>query len=454
MWRHVVVIADDIESGMQAVMDDGWRAAQHVCCDTLRWGSIAETGARATNADVLLAVPGQGADAVVRLIALLESPPPRPPVIAVLPSIPGDCLFETVALRADDFLVWRPDCLQELRHRILRMLACASHGTASRLTESLALARLVGRDVSFLATLQKIPVIARTEGTVLIVGETGTGKELCARAVHHLSPRRTMPFVPVDCGALPEQLVENELFGHVRGAFTDAHREHGGLVKMAEGGTLFLDEIDSLAQSAQAKILRLLEDRTFRPLGADRFVSADVRIVAATSADLAQLVHEKRFRSDLYFRLNVLPLRIPPLRERAGDVPLLARHFVDQVCAEARLPRKTLAPSALEKLVHHEWPGNVRELFNAVQHAVFLTEGPLILADQLPGSPGAAATNLAATSFSGAKARAIETFERSYIEALLRKHAGNITRCARDAKKDRRAFGRLVKKYNIDRIAG
>ncbi len=324
---------------------------------------------------------------------------------------------------------------------------------AARMSEELALARLVGRDPAFRATLDKIPRIAHSGSTVLILGETGTGKELCARALHHLSDKRAMPFVPVDCGALPEQLVENELFGHARGAFTDAHRDHHGLLAMAQGGTLFLDEVDSLALPAQAKLLRVLEDRTYRPLGSSRFLRADVRVVVATSANLLELVHLKRFRPDLYFRLNVVQLRLPPLRERPCDIPLLARHFVDQICRDAHRAPMTLAADTLVRLQQSAWPGNVRELFNAIQHAVVLADGPVILAHHLPESDQPAAPLRSPVAFREAKAQALAAFERTYVEGLLRKHAGNITRCALEAKKDRRAFARLVKKYKIDRRA-
>src|SRR5207247_1989977 len=172
--------------------------------------------------------------------------------------------------------------------------------------------------------------------------ETGTGKELCARAIHHLSSRRSFPFIPVDCAALPDHLFENEFFGHARGAFTDAHAEQKGLVAMAEGGTLFLDEIDALALTAQAKLLRFLEERAFKPLGADRFVKADVHVLAATNRSLEALIRNGQFRSDLYFRLNVLSLHLTPLRDRRGDIALLARHFVDACCVEGDLPRKSL----------------------------------------------------------------------------------------------------------------
>jgi two-component system response regulator GlrR len=321
---------------------------------------------------------------------------------------------------------------------------------ASRISEHIALARLIGREPVFAATVAKIPLVARAPSPVLILGETGTGKELCARAVHHLSRRRHQPFIPADCGTLPDHLCENELFGHVRGAFTDAHAAQRGLVGMAEGGTLFLDEVESLTLPAQAKLLRLLQEGTYKPLGADRFHRADVRIVAASNLDLEQLVQQKMFRSDLYFRLNVLRLVMPPLRERRGDIPLISEHFVRVLCDEAGVPRKTLAPAAIDRLSRADWPGNVRELFNVLQQAVVFAEGTIDVEHlALPDGPAAEP----ALGFREARARALQAFERAYVENLLRKHHGNVTRSAREAQKDRRAFGRLLKRYQIDRHA-
>jgi DNA-binding NtrC family response regulator len=374
------------------------------------------------------------------------------PILAVLRENPSAELVAAAARNADDFIMWNVDRIGELRERVARLLAPAENTEAisERLTQSAALLRLIGEAPSFMAAIGRIPMIGRSDGVALILGETGTGKELCARAIHHLSSRRHQPFIPVDCGALPDQLLENELFGHVRGAFTDAHREQSGLVAMAEGGTLFLDEIDSLAMPLQGKLLRLIEERTYKPLGSDRFAQANIRIVAAANCRLEDLVRQKQFRSDLFFRLNVLQIHLPPLRDRRSDIPKLARHFVDQAVNIARTTRKTLTPSALEKLQAATWPGNVRELFNVIQRAVTFSEGPLILAHhvmvgdayQPPPRDG---------GFREAKRRTMEAFESTYVEQLLRKHDGNITRSAAEALKDRRAFARLVKKYGIDR---
>lgn len=405
-------------------------------------------------ADLLLVAAMDQSESALRFLTWLVKHADRAPALAVVADPAPAAFLAAVSESADDFVVWRSGCRSELHERIRRVIGDAANRAAvsRHLTDSLALARLIGGDPAFVAMVGRIPVVANATGAALILGETGTGKELCARALHHLGPRRNHPFVPVDCAALPEQLLENELFGHRRGAFTDAHSSQTGLVAMAEGGTLFLDEVDSLSPSAQAKLLRLLEDRCYRPLGGDRFFQADIRVLAATNRDLEALVRQQRFRADLYFRLNVFQLKLPPLRERRGDIPLLAQHFVNQICAEARKPRKRLLPSAIERLCQADWPGNVRQLLNVLQGAVAFCNGSTILAGHLdlpqPGEP----TDTPG-AFREARARAIERFERAYIETLLRKHAGNVSRSALEAQKDRRAFGRLIKKYRIDRLA-
>ena len=214
-----------------------------------------------------------------------------------------------------------------------------------RLRQEMGMAQLMGQDPAFVATLEAIPLLAASLAPVLLSGETGTGKELCARAIHHLSRREGFPSIPVECGALPDHLAENEIFGHVRGTFTDAHADQKGLAAMAEGGTLVLDEIDSLSLAAQAKLLRFLEDGACHALRADSFTRANVRVIAATNRDLESCVREKQFRSDLYFRLNVLQLRLPPLRDRRGDISVLARHFLASCSAATGVRPKSFSPA-------------------------------------------------------------------------------------------------------------
>jgi transcriptional regulator with PAS, ATPase and Fis domain len=329
------------------------------------------------------------------------------------------------------------------------LLFVETEAAAARLSAEMALHNLIGEAPAFRRVLAEIPVVARREGPVLVTGETGTGKELCARAIHHLSPRRNHPFIPVDCAALPDHLIENEIFGHSRGAYTDAHAGQKGLLALAERGTLFLDEIDSLSPSAQSKFLRFLQERTYRPLGSEQFQRADVKVVAATNRDLEQCVRERTFRSDLFYRLTTFRLHMVPLRERPGDIPRLARHFLDTLGRRGGGERKSFSEAALRRLSLHPWPGNVRELLNVVERALAFSDGPQILPSDLALPDLAEGSGEPAGSFREARARAIEEFERAYVQELLERHTGNVTRAAREAGKERRAFGRLVKKYGL-----
>jgi DNA-binding NtrC family response regulator len=294
----------------------------------------------------------------------------------------------------------------------------------------------------------KIPVIASSDVSVHISGETGTGKELCARAIHYLSPRADKPFLPVNCGAIPVDLVENELFGHVRGAFTGATLSHGGLIHEANGGTLLLDEIDCLPLSAQVKLLRFVQEKEYRQLGSAKVRQADVRIIAATNTDLARAVRDGAFREDLFYRLSIVHLGLPPLRERPEDIPLLARHFLAECAEELGKQATDFTPAAMRSLTGYSWPGNVRELENVVKRAVIFSQGAEINVDALD-LPGAA-PSAPPESFRREKTKAIEEFEKRYMQRLLQECQGNITRAAKAAQKNRRAFWELIRKYHID----
>lgn len=372
------------------------------------------------------------------------------PCIAILPADSSADLLRGAA-GADD-IVLQPVRADELRWRIDRLLGLQSVKT--KLIEEVCLRGFITQDARMLRVLDDVKRLARANAPVLIVGETGTGKELCARALHHLSSRRDGPFVPVDCPALPDHLLENELFGHVRGAYTDAHQEQKGLIALARGGTLFLDEVDSLSAAAQAKLLRFLQDRIYRPLGGDRFVPADVTLLAAANRDLRECVEQRHFRGDLYYRLNVLNVVLPPLRERPDDIELLARHYLRELAGAERAA--VLSPSALSLLRSHVWPGNVRELINTITRAAVLAENGRILPAHITfGSPLATEPARDAPPSAGyreARAKALEAFERKYVVDLLQRHHGNVTRAAREAGKERRAFGRILRKYNISRF--
>ena len=427
-------------------------------CDHLSWKDLSPDAWGDRTCELVVAVLTGPCDEAEDALGKIAAHVHGRPVLAILPADPDDRLLAAVLPAVDDFVV-RPVEPAELRHRIGRLLAAPRHDHAAigaRLLDETRLTRLVGRDPQFVRAVQQLQRFASFDLSVLITGETGTGKELFARALHHLSRRRDHPFVAVDCGAVPDTLFENELFGHVRGAFTDAHRGHKGLVAIADGGTLFLDEIDALSLAAQAKLLRFVQERLFRPLGSERYDRADVRVIAATNRDLDACVRDRQLRADLYFRLNVLRLRLPPLRERVADIPLLAQSVLGEARGGGPGPR-SFSPSALRALAAHDWPGNVRELANVVQRAMVACEGHVIQPAHLSidGAEAAAAPASAAADvdFRSARKAALDAFERRYVEDLLRKHQGNVTRAARDARQDRRAFGRFIKKHRIDRTA-
>ncbi len=315
---------------------------------------------------------------------------------------------------------------------------------------------LVGESESFLRELEKVPLWAQSDATILISGETGTGKELFARAIHHESPRKAKAFIPINCGALPDTLLENELFGHIKGAYTDASSAEAGVITEAEGGTLFLDEIDTLPPSAQIKLLRFLQDQEYRPLGSSKSKTAHIRITAATNTDLEKRVAEGVFREDLYYRLNTLAITIPPLRERIGDIPLLAHHFIAKYEKQyGRAKQIQLSAFAFQKLLTYSWPGNVRQLEATLQRAVILCASNLLqpedihLSNHNHENQQIIYTARAAGHLREAKANLMAQFEQTYLNNLLTKHLGNVTHAAVEAGIKRQALQRLLKKYGL-----
>jgi two-component system response regulator AtoC len=291
--------------------------------------------------------------------------------------------------------------------------------------------------------------------TVLLGGETGTGKELAARAIHYHSTRKERRFVPVNCGALPPDLVESELFGHARGAFTGAATAKAGLFEEAEGGTIFLDEIGELPLGTQVKLNRVIQEREIRRVGDNVAIKVDVRVIAATHRDLKAEVQAGRFREDLFYRLNVFPIRLPPLRERTEDVPLLASHFLEKHARAMRREIGGFDPEALRLLASHPWPGNVRELENAVERAVAIASGSSILSRDLPtdltapASPHSPGPALAAMPYREVVEQAQDRVSREYLVALLTEFHGNVTRSAARAGLERESLHRLLKKHGL-----
>ena len=305
---------------------------------------------------------------------------------------------------------------------------------------------IIGSSPPLNRVLELVAVAARTDIPVLVMGESGTGKELVARAIHYTGPRATRPFITVNCGAIPETLMEDELFGHTRGAYTGAHGDKKGVFEEAEGGTLFLDEIGELYPSCQVKLLRVLQEQEVRRLGETRTRRVDVRVIAATNKDLRREMEQKKFREDLYHRVSVLPVHLPTLRERTDDVPILVDHFVRQFNRELGRSIQGFTPRALDRLKSYPWPGNVRELENRVKQAMVMAKGDQIDTEALAPFSGPGLTAAELPPFRQAK----QEFERTYVVQALRITHGKVAAAARMAGKDRKDFYDLMKKHRID----
>lgn len=312
---------------------------------------------------------------------------------------------------------------------------------------------IVGSSFAIRALLDRVEKVGRTEARVLITGENGTGKELVARALHRLSSRANGPFVEVNCAAIPAELIESELFGHVKGSFTGAHTDRTGKFEQAHGGTLFLDEVGDMSLAAQAKVLRALQEGVITPVGGERPIRVDVRVIAATNKDLEEEIRAGRFREDLYFRLNVVPIHVPALRERREDIPMLVRYFAEKAVKEQRLPPRHFSAAAIDALVRMDWPGNVRELRNTVERLLILARGTEVTAadvERLVGTPAPGALPadlLSVATFADFKERA----ERAYILAKLREHEWNVSETARAIDMPRSNLYKKLEKYGLVR---
>jgi DNA-binding NtrC family response regulator len=313
---------------------------------------------------------------------------------------------------------------------------------------------LIGSGPAMRRVFETIQKVAETDLTVLVRGESGTGKELVARALHQRSPRRGRPFVAVNCAAINRELVESELFGHEKGAFTGADARRQGRFEAADGGTILLDEIGDMPVETQAKVLRVLQERSFERVGGTKPIQVDVRVVAATHRNLEEEVRRGRFREDLYYRLRVVELELPPLRERREDVPALAQRFLERVTERLGLEKKRLGESALAKLARHAWPGNVRELENAIEQAAVLASGPVIEEADLrlagrAAEPPAPEAEAGALSFGEAKRRAVERFERAYLLGALRRSRGNVSRAAESIGMVRQSLQQKIRELGL-----
>ena len=374
-----------------------------------------------------------------------------------------ETVLEALRLGATDYVEKTPNLRDELALRVRKELdrkRLQQENVLLKRTLKTAhqFSNIIGTSDPMVAIFQLIETIAPTSSTVLIAGESGTGKELVARAIHFNSPRKERPFVALNCGALSETLLDSELFGHIRGAFTSADSNKKGLIEVAEKGTIFLDEIGEMSPLVQVKLLRVLQERRFRRLGGTDEVEADIRIIAATNRDLSKMVAEGQFREDLFYRINVIPIRLPALRERREDIPQLAAHFVARFAKLMDKPVTAISGDALELLKAYAWPGNIRELENAMERAVALERTPSVLADSLPDQVRSGTHSIAAAAASAPESFPTEGFdleqhvqhlEREYIAEALRRAGGVKMKAAELLGMSFRSFRYYTKKYNL-----
>jgi len=403
---------------------------------------------------VLLDVKMAGMDGLQALARLREA---DPQALVVMISGHGTIAtaVEATQLGAHDFLEKPLDS-----HRVLLTLKNAlSHIVLEREVRALQAAverhyEIVGSSGAIRAVIERIERVAPTPARLLITGENGTGKELVARAVHRLSPRASHAFVEVNCAAIPAELIESELFGHVKGSFTGAFADRVGKFELADGGTLFLDEVGDMSAAAQAKVLRVLQEGVITPIGSARSVTVDVRVIAATNKKLEDEIAAGRFREDLLYRLNVVPIDVPPLRMRREDVPQLVTHFIGQLATQQGVPPKTVAPAALERLKRHHWPGNVRELRNTVERLLILANGDEVVESDVARMVGPMAEE---TGLGDALLQS-ETFEqfkqnaeRAFLLAKLKEYDWNVSETARRLDMPRSNLYKKIERYGLAR---
>ena len=400
-----------------------------------------------------LALPGKNG---LEILALIRERYPSLPVIMITAYGKVDNVVDAIRTGAQNFVQkpWDNEkLLADIRSAIGRYHAEEENIQLKRaLKQRYSFSNIIGKSDVMLKIFDLIAQVAPSRSTVLIQGESGTGKELIAKALHSNSTRKDKPFVPVNTGAMPTDLLESTLFGHVKGAFTSAVSSKKGLFEVANTGTLFLDEIGTMGMDTQAKILRVLQDKRFMQLGGVHEIQVDVRIIAATNVDLRQAVREGKFREDLFYRLNVINIELPPLRSRREDIPLLAAHFLKFYAEENSLPQRSLAPDALRALLDYDWPGNVRELENAMERGVVLSSGPVIGADLLPGhlTGRSFSTSLLEHNADASLFDILEDIERRIIMDKLERCNWNQTEAAEQFRVPLSTLNQKIKRLNIE----
>jgi two-component system NtrC family response regulator len=451
---HGTVLLADDEEGILKTLGRALREEGHAVTSTTSAGEAARLLAD-RSFDVFVVdhrMPGRSGLELVREIAA-QPEAERPQVIMMTAHATVENAIEAMKLGAYDYLQ-KPFEVEELLVAVRRAL---EHQSLSRQHRYLLSEReeefghygIVGRSRAIEGVLRQLELVARSKSTILITGETGTGKELAARAIHARSAQHERPLIKVNCAAIPEALLESELFGHVKGAFTGATANRRGRFALADGGTIFLDEIGTLSPSVQAKLLRVLQEREFEPVGSERTESVDVRVIAATNRDLRAMIAEGRFQEDLFYRLSVIPIDLPPLRERREDIPLLVEHFVRKHAQRVGRRIDAVEPAALERLSAYSWPGNVRELENAVERAVVLATGPVLDAASISITaplPGPSAGGLPSARLH----ENVEFAERESVRRALRQAGGVKKDAAEILGISQRALSYYLGKYRID----
>ena len=449
-----VLVVDD-EIGMLEVCRDTLCTLDGVEIEVESRGDLAASKLEERHWDLLIAdirMPGVGG---IELLEIARRHDPQLPVLMMTAFPTVDTAVESMKLGAADYIVkpFLPDDLRATARRLLaeRRLRDENDLLSDSLERRYAFGDMVGGSMAMRAVFDAIERVAGTDVDVLVTGETGTGKELVARSVHQRSRRTNGHFVPVDCGAIPADLLESEFFGHERGAFTGANARRLGLVEFAAHGTLFLDEIDHLPASLQATLLRALQERRIRRVGGSEELDVDVRVIAATSANLEEEIRKQAFRSDLYYRINVVRIELPALRQRPDDIPALVDHFIERYAREIGRDGVEIDREALEVLASYAWPGNVRELQNVIKRVLVFNRRSIIRAEDLPDEIVARAGSHGANTrgFFALREQHSNTFERSYLEQLMRAHEGDVSGAAAEAKLPRGTLYRLLKKHSI-----
>ena len=455
-----VVVVDDDEALATVLRTALSKAAYNVRSFSSGQAALTAIGANPLATDVVLCDLHMPQMDGLQVLRRVREQWPEIPVVMMTGDTDARSAVGAMRLGAYDYLVKPFGDTEEMLMTVARAvqhkrLADTADSLQRQLEASRGFEGIVGSSPAMRQVFELIATIAPTNATTLILGESGTGKELVGRALHTKSLRSDGPFVAVNCSALSDTLLESELFGHVKGAFTGASSNRRGLFQEAAGGTLFLDEIGDISPALQVRLLRALQEGEVKPVGASEVQTVDVRVVAATNRDLAAAMAAGTFREDLYYRLNVVVIEVPPLRDRPDDVALLARHFLQRYAAKYGRPVKTIQPEALSVLQGARWSGNVRELENAVQRAVLLSTGPTLTVDLLPASVRVARSapgieRALDLPFAEAKEMAISAFERSYIEDLLTRTGGNLAEAARRGGLDKSNFRRIIRRHNVD----